>query len=148
MVNLWQTLWLFLIANAGDLEPGQIAPRSTTSRRSTVRKIRFETRADATGFNSPKPASFIKGTNGAVDAALDAELASESYPSIPRCSSICPRSVGNTSTSPAITNGTARNPQQGDLGRCAPRTLLSCSIVRFLTGPPYGCPMPAEPMYL
>jgi hypothetical protein len=43
--------------------------------------------------------------------------------------------AGSTSTSPAITNGGAKDPLKGDSGRFELKTSLACFIFRFLTRP-------------
>ena len=59
--EFWRTVWLFLIANASDFEPGQIAPMVDYIQAIRREESTFEVRTDATGFNSPKSAFSIKG---------------------------------------------------------------------------------------
>ena len=72
--EFWRTVWMFLIANAGDVDPMQIGPMIDYIQAVRHDRIRIETQGGMMEFDPPASV-FHERTNGAVDVAVDARLA-------------------------------------------------------------------------
>lgn len=59
--DFWRTVWLFLIANADDVDPAQIGPMIDYIQAIRHDRIRVETQDGTMEFNPPLPAFSIKG---------------------------------------------------------------------------------------
>jgi hypothetical protein len=59
--DFWRTVWLFLIANAADIDPAQVGPIIDYIQAVRHDQITIATQEGRTGFNTPQPAFSMKG---------------------------------------------------------------------------------------